>query len=57
MGRLELLSPATTRAMEKILATHDIVALQKYDRFPESILHVRMDANPAGPGNSKEIWI
>jgi hypothetical protein len=50
VGRLELFSPATTRAMEKILATHDIIALQKYNRFPESILNVMMDANPPGAG-------
>ncbi len=47
VGRLELVTPATTQAVEKILAAHDITGLQKYDRFLEPILEVTKAANPA----------
>jgi hypothetical protein len=47
VGRLELVTPATTQAMEKILATHDVVGLQKYNRFLEPILDEMKAANPA----------
>jgi hypothetical protein len=47
VGRLELVTPATTQAVEKILATHDIVGLKKYDRFLETILDEMKAANPA----------
>jgi hypothetical protein len=47
VGRLELITPATTQAVEKILATHDLVALQKYDRFLEPILDQMKAATPA----------
>jgi hypothetical protein len=47
VGRLELVTPATTRAMEKILATHDADALHKYNRFLEPILEQMKAANPA----------
>jgi hypothetical protein len=47
VGRLELVTPATTQAVEKILATHDIAGLQKYNRFLEPILDEMKAANPA----------
>ena len=47
VGRLELITPATTQAVEKILATHDLAALQKYDRFLEPILDQMKAATPA----------
>jgi hypothetical protein len=47
VGRLELVTPATTQALEKILATHDIAGLQKYNRFLEPILDEMKAANPA----------
>ncbi|MFZ0957757.1 MAG: hypothetical protein WAN60_15535 [Candidatus Sulfotelmatobacter sp.] len=47
VGRLELVTPATTQAVEKILATHDVAALQKYNRFLEPILEQIKAANPA----------
>jgi hypothetical protein len=50
VGRLELVSPATTQAVGKILATHDIVGLQKYSRFLEPILKEMKAANPAQAG-------
>jgi hypothetical protein len=47
VGRLELVTPATTQALEKILATHDVAALQKYNRFLEPFLEQMKAANPA----------
>ena len=47
VGRLELVTPATTQAVEKILATHDLAELQKYNRFLEPILEEMKAANPA----------
>ncbi len=49
VGRLELVTPATTQAVEKILAARDIVGLKKYDRFLEPILEEMKAANPAHP--------
>ncbi len=46
VGRLELVTPATTQAVERILAAHDIVGLQKYNRFLEPILEEMKVANP-----------
>jgi hypothetical protein len=50
VGRLELITPATTQAVEKILATHDAVGLQKYNRFLEPILTEMKAAKPAEAG-------
>jgi hypothetical protein len=47
VGRLELVTPPTTQAVEKILATHDVAALEKYNRFLEPILDQMKAANPA----------
>lgn len=47
VGRLELVTPATTRAVENILATHEIAGLEKYNRFLEPILDEMKAANPA----------
>jgi len=47
VGRLELVTPATTQAVQKILAAHDFAALQKYGRFLEPILEQMKAANPA----------
>jgi hypothetical protein len=46
VGRLELVTPATTQAVEKVLATHDVAALQKYNRFLEPILEQMKAASP-----------
>jgi hypothetical protein len=50
VGRLELVTPATTQALEKILGTHDLAGLQKYNRFLEPILEEMKAANPAQAG-------
>jgi hypothetical protein len=47
VGRLELITPPTTQAVRKILATHDLAALQKYTRFLEPILDQVKAATPA----------
>jgi hypothetical protein len=47
VGRLELVTPATTQAVQKILATHDIEGLQKYNRFLEAFLETMKAENPA----------
>ena len=49
VGRLELVTPATTQAVEKILTARDIVGLKKYDRFLEPILEEMKASNPAHP--------
>ena len=50
VGRLELVTPATMQAVENTLAAHDIVGLQKYNRFLEPILEEMKTANPAQAG-------
>jgi hypothetical protein len=49
MGRLEIVTPATERAVDRALATHDNVTLEKYGRFLEPILQAMMEKerNPA----------
>ena len=50
VGRLELVTPATTLAVQKVLAAHDIEGLKKYNRFLEPILEVMKAANPTQAG-------
>jgi hypothetical protein len=47
VGRMELVTPATTQAVQKILTTHDVEGLQKYNRFLEPILEAMKSENPA----------
>jgi hypothetical protein len=49
VGRLELVTPATERAVERALGTHDGASLSKYERFLEPILQAMMkkEMNPA----------
>jgi hypothetical protein len=48
VGRLELVTPATEKAVERALSTHDGAALSKYGRFLEPILQSMMkkESNP-----------
>jgi hypothetical protein len=46
VGRLELITPSTTQEMDKILATHDLAALEKYNRFLQPILDEMKAENP-----------
>lgn len=54
VGRLELVTPATQRAVEKAFATHDNSTLRKYDRFLEPILQT-MILGETSPAKSKEL--
>ena len=47
VGRLELVTPATTQAVQKILTNRDIEGLQKYNRFLDPILEAMKAENPA----------
>jgi len=46
VGRLELVTPATERAVERALGTHDGAALSQYSRFLEAILQAMMKKEP-----------
>jgi len=48
VGRIELVTPATTQAVEKILIAHDAAGLRRYQRFLEPILAEMKAENPAG---------
>jgi len=52
VGRLEIVTPATERAVEEALAAKDSATLAKYGRFLEPILEgiIRKEANPARSG-------
>jgi hypothetical protein len=47
VGRLELITPATEQAVQKVLSTHDHAGLLEYRRFLEPILDEMKAANPA----------
>jgi hypothetical protein len=49
VGRLELITPATEKAVQRALVTHDGATLEKYGRFLEPILNamIKKEANPA----------
>jgi len=49
VGRLELITPATERAVEKAFAVHDGATLEKYGRFLEPILEtmIARESDPA----------
>jgi hypothetical protein len=51
VGRLELVTPATEKAVGQAFAAHDQPALDKYRRFLEPILHAMMAKRlPIRPG-------
>jgi hypothetical protein len=49
VGRLELITPATEKAVQRALVTHDGATLEKYSRFLEPILNtmIKKESNPA----------
>lgn len=49
VGRLELITPATEKAVQRALVTHDGTTLEKYGRFLEPILNamIKKESNPA----------
>ena len=53
VGRLELVTPATERAVETAFATHDKATLEKYGRFLEPILHTMMAKETTRPQAAK----
>lgn len=46
VGRLELVTPATEKAVEEAFASHDTATLEKYGRFLEPILRTMMAKEP-----------
>jgi len=55
VGRLELVTPATERAVEQAFAAHDQPALDKYRRFLEPILNAMMANAHADPPRTQEL--
>jgi hypothetical protein len=55
VGRLELVTPATERAVEQAFAAHDQPALDKYRRFLEPILHAMIANAHADPARTQEL--
>ena len=49
VGRLELVTPATQRAVEQAFATHDDATLRKYGRFLEPILQTMIQQSSNRP--------
>ena len=47
VGRLELITPATERAVENALAAHDLPTITKYGRFLQPIMEQLKAENPA----------
>ena len=47
IGRMELVTPATERAVETALAAHDQTTLDQYARFLEPILRIISEKDPA----------
>jgi hypothetical protein len=49
VGRLEVVTPATEKAVETAFAAHDTATLKAYDRFLEPILAtmIKREKNPA----------
>jgi len=47
VGRMEIITPATQRAVTTALSTHDSATLGKYERFMEPILRTISDSNSA----------
>jgi hypothetical protein len=54
VGRLELVTPTTEKAVERALATHDGASLSKYGRFLEPILQAMMKKEP-NPARARQM--
>ncbi len=52
VGRLELISPTTERAVETALAAHDLSTIEKYGRFLQPIMEQLKAENP---GQAREL--
>jgi hypothetical protein len=55
VGRLELVTPATGRAVEQAFAAHDQPALDKYRRFLEPILNAMIASAQADSARAREL--
>jgi hypothetical protein len=53
VGRLEIVTPATARAVEAAVASRDEVTLNKYGRFLEPILRTLRDEHPESTRESR----
>lgn len=49
VGRLEIVTPATEKAVERAFATHDHQALDRYRRFLEPILKAMIEGSHGDP--------
>jgi hypothetical protein len=56
IGRLELVTPTTEKAVEEAFAAHDQTTLEKYGRFLEPILQtlIAKEGNPSRAGKLRE---
>jgi hypothetical protein len=54
VGRLEVVTPATQRAVQTALASHDQETLRKYSRFLEPILRVMMKQDSSNQRYARE---
>jgi hypothetical protein len=55
IGRLELITPATEKAIAAAVASRDTAALGKYTRFLEPILNTMMEKDPAQARQLSEV--
>jgi hypothetical protein len=55
VGRLELVTPATKRAVERAFAAHDRPAIEKYRRFLVPIVNALIADSQADPGRTREL--
>ena len=55
VGRMELVSPATEKAIETALVSHDQIGLQKYYRFLEPILKIIEERDPVKGNHLREL--
>jgi len=55
VGRLELVTPATERAVGQAFAADDQLALDKYRRFLEPILNAMIASSPSDAARAKEL--
>ena len=53
VGRLEIVTPATVRAVQAALASKDDAVLNKYGRFLEAILRISKEEAAASTGSSR----
>jgi hypothetical protein len=53
VGRLEIVTPSTVKAVETAVASHDEVTLNKYGRFLEPILQIARDEHAESTRKSR----